>query len=90
MARDPLRKFRPPSGKQTAARQRNWAVWRLRGLYWNSGPLKGARLAEFREVIDAALADLGAEPETERNARKRRDEQRFETFRSAVVGKFLV
>jgi hypothetical protein len=63
MARDPLRKLRPPSDKQRAARDRNWRVWKLRGLWWNSFPMTGERRDAYRAAIDAELALLGAEPQ---------------------------
>jgi len=90
MARDPLRRLRPPSDKQRAARDRNWRIWKLRGLYWNSHPLRGERLAAYQAVIDGALSDLGAEPETEREARKRREADRYEKFRAALVGEHQI
>ncbi|MET3710370.1 hypothetical protein ABIC65_001050 [Sphingomonas trueperi] len=90
MARNPLRKFKAPSAKQTAARNRNWRIWKLRGLYWNSFPMSGERLEAYRAAIDAELVHLGAEPETERRARLEHERDRYETFRAAVVGDFNV
>lgn len=90
MARDPLRKCRPPSAKQRAARDRNWRIWKLRGLWWNSFPMTGERLLAFRLAIDAELTVLGAEPETERQARKRHEQDRFDKFRAAVIGELTV
>lgn len=90
MARDPLRKLRPPSDKQRAARDRNWRVWKLRGLWSNSFPLSGDRLLAYRAAIDAELAILGAEPETARRERLRREADRYETFRAAVIGEHPV
>lgn len=90
MARDPLRRLRPPTDRQRAARDRNWRVWKLRGLYWNAYGMTGEHLAAYRAAIDAQLAELGAEPETERDARKRREVEQYETFRAAVVGNFNV
>lgn len=86
MSRDPLRKLRPPSAKQKAARDRNWRIWKLRGLYWNSFPMAGAHRDAYRAAIDAQLIELGAEPETERFARKEREVAQYENFRKALIG----
>lgn len=86
MARDPLRKLRPPSEAQRKARDRNWRVWKLRGLWSNAFPMTGERLAAYRAAIDAELELLGAEPETARRERIKRDEDRYEKFRAALVG----
>jgi len=90
MARDPLRKLRPPSPKQKAARDRNWRIWKLRGLWYNSFPMTGERLIAYREAIDAELVNLGAEPETARKTRKEYEENRWEQFRSKLIGDFNV
>lgn len=90
MARDPLRKLRPPSDKQRAARNRNWRVWKLRGLWWNSFPMSGERLLAYRAAVDAELSALGAEPETDRQARLCREREQFEAFRAALIGDLTV
>jgi hypothetical protein len=90
MARDPLRKLRPPSDKQRAARDRNWRVWKLRGLWWNSFPMTGERRDAYRAAIDAELALLGAEPQGVRLAREEREAASYEKFRAALIGDFTV
>ena len=88
--RDRLAKWRGPRQTPGAGRDRNWRVWKLRGLYWNSHPLTGDQLALHRANVDDALRALGAEPETERHERLRREEERYEAFRSLLVGDMRV
>ena len=90
MARDPLRRLRPPTDKQRAARDRNWRVWKLRGLWSNAFPMTGERLDAYRAAVDAELIHLGAEPETQRRARIKREVDRYENFRAAVIGNFNI
>ena len=90
MARDPLRKLRPPTAKQKAARDRNWRVWKLRGLWWNSFPMSGDRLLAYRAAVDAELSALGAEPETARQSRLRREQEQYQAFRAALIGDLQV
>lgn len=90
MPRDPRRVSRPPSPKQRAARDRNWRVWKLRGLYWNSHPMAGEYLIAYRAAIDAQLAALGAEPETQRSERLRHAAERYQRFRSKLTGNILI
>jgi hypothetical protein len=85
-----LRKLRPPSAKQRAARDRNWRVWKLRGLWWNSFPLTGERLTAFRAAVDAELEMLGAEPEGSRQARFDREADTYNRFRTALNGNLTV
>lgn len=80
MARDLLRKMRPPTNRQRVARDRNWRIWKLRGLWWNSFPMTGERLLAYRAAVDAELIRLEAESETDRQARFRADEDRFASF----------
>lgn len=56
--------------KQHEAVARNWRIFRLRGFYCSGmGLLSPARHDQFRALVDAELAELGAETEVERRAR---------------------
>jgi hypothetical protein len=55
-----------PTEKQRDARWRNHRIWRLRGAWWNCGPLDPDLLDLVRGTIDLQLKRLGAEPEGER------------------------
>lgn len=48
------------------------------------------RLLAYRAAIDDELRHLGAEPETERDARLRAAEARWDRFRSALTGPFII
>ncbi|KAK4833121.1 hypothetical protein QYF36_000216 [Acer negundo] len=71
---------------KTQARNRNWRIWRLRGLYANSYPMMGEHLAAYQAAIDALLAEMGAEPEGARQIRIKAEHDRYEAFRAQVVG----
>ena len=60
--------------KRTEAQERAFRVFRLRGLWFSLyGGLTGHRLAAAQALIDAELADLGAETQTARWARHQRE-----------------
>lgn len=73
---------------QKAAQQRNWKIWRLRGLYWNAHLLTEERRARALEQIDAELIALGAEPQSDRVAREA-EERRAKFYRMSVISKLL-
>ena len=60
------REFRRPTPAQDKARARNWKIRCLRALWAQCGHLTGQRLSVARAQIDAELAELGAEPESNR------------------------
>lgn len=76
----------PPTEAQKNARWRNHLVWRLRGLWWNVGLLTGERRDAARAAIDAELEAMGAESHTVRINRQREETERYEKFRSALIG----
>ena len=58
-----------PTKKQAATRERNWQIFKLRGLWYNL-PLKNRlRVETIRNIIDRELEDMGAESETKRRLR---------------------
>ena len=59
--------------RRTAAQERAFRVFRLRGLYWMLHALTGPRLEFAKQLVDWELTRLGAEPESERYARRRRE-----------------
>lgn len=60
-----------PTKKQEDARERNWQIFRLRGL-WHNLPLRDpVRLETIRSLIDQELKDMGAEPNSSRRQRIR-------------------
>jgi hypothetical protein len=75
-----------PTAKQSAARDRNWRIFKLRGLWWNVGMLTGKRLTAARRAIDAELEHLGAESSSQRVERERRDAETYEKFRAELIG----
>lgn len=79
-----------PSERQVASRRRNWHIFKLRGLWHNAYPMRGDFLTCYRAAIDAQLREMGAEPEGERLDRLRAERDRYERFRSQVVGNFTV
>lgn len=81
---------KPPSEAQRKARWRNWAIFRLRGPYWNVGLLTGERQLAARAAIDAELEHLGAESMTGRLKREREEAERYEKFRAALIGNYTV
>jgi len=52
--------------------------------------MAGEHLIAYRAAIDAQLAALGAEPETQRSERLRQAAERYERFRSKVTGNILI
>jgi hypothetical protein len=81
-----MRKCVKPTERQSQARNRNWRIWRLRGLYANSFPMTGVHLAAYQAAIDAQLSELGAEPEGARQVRLKSEHDRYEAFRAQLVG----
>lgn len=71
---------------QKAAHQRNWMIWRLRGLYWQMHLLTGERRARAIEQLDAELSALGAEPQSTRTAREA-EQSRAKFYRMSVIRK---
>lgn len=60
--------------QRTPAQETAFRVFRLRGLWWSLfGGLTGERLQHARALIDAELADLGAETQSARWARQKRE-----------------
>lgn len=72
-----LRRPKKPGSRRhverTPAQETAFRIFRLRGLYWMAHALTGARQAAFKALIDAEIADLGAETETARHARRLRE-----------------
>lgn len=72
-----LRKPKRPGVRQhvqrTEAQERAFRVFRLRGLYWMLHALTGPRLEMAKMLVDWELTRLGAETETDRYARRRRE-----------------
>ena len=62
-----------PSAKQKQSRTRSWRIFRLRGLYWQIHLLTGSRRTMGHALIDQELELLGAETETMRIERRRRE-----------------
>lgn len=69
------REYRRPTTAQIAARNRNFRIWRLRGLFAQVSMLSPARRALAEAIIDDELSGLGAITETE--ARKRRHDELY-------------
>ena len=65
--RDPRKPYRAPTEAQAVALR----VFRLRGLYTFANLLSGPRATAMRSLIDDQLRDLGAETQTDRQARQR-------------------
>lgn len=60
-----------PSEAQREAKIRNWRIFRLRGAY---GLMYGTEWEEaWKQSVDDALRSMGAEPESERQARIRKE-----------------
>lgn len=62
-----------PTEAQKAARDRNWKIFKLRGLYAQVWMLTGERRDAARAAVDQELFLMGAESETERMLRHRRE-----------------
>lgn len=57
--------------KQRAARDRNWRIFQLRGLYYNWRGLDPDLNDQLKQLVDEQLARLGAESETDRYLNRR-------------------
>lgn len=62
---------KPPTPAQTAARERNFKIFRLRGLWEQTWLLTGDNRDRARAAIDAELSVLGAITQTENHKRAR-------------------
>lgn len=60
-----------PSAKQRAARERNWRVFKLRGLQSQLGLLTGPRRVLASALIDRELEAIGAKPRAQHEAEQR-------------------
>lgn len=68
------------SEEQLQARERNWQILRLRGAY---DLMRLSPYAELmRGLVDKELKRLGAEPETDRRARHRKEYEEAQNKRS--------
>jgi len=54
------------TNKQIDARNRNWRIFRLRGMWHNHKLLDEPFASQFKNAIDEQLRELGADPETQR------------------------
>lgn len=64
------------SEKAVAAKQRNFKIKRLRGMYWSAGNLMEKREADqVRTLVDLTLMGLGAEMENDREARRQKERE---------------
>lgn len=72
-----LRRPKKPGARahlqRTEAQERAFRVFRLRGLYCMAYALTGERRAAALALIDAEIESLGAESETARADRRRRE-----------------
>lgn len=68
---EPGMEYSPGTAAQKAARERNFRIFRLRGLHAQVGLLTGWRLKAARWIIDRELNGLGADAETKRQADRR-------------------
>lgn len=88
---DPSRKpGPPPTERQRLARDRNWRIFRLRGLWYQAWCLTGERRDAMQALVDQEITLLCAEGEGPRRARQREDRERYERFRKALVGDLVV
>lgn len=55
--------------KQQLSRERNWRIFRLRGLYANLHVLSETRRKQAQQLVDEELLQLKAESETQRHER---------------------
>lgn len=84
---DPDR-WRSRTPAQQKAIMRNFHILRLRGFYAQTLLLTGKRRERAQRIIDQELQAMGAEPETLRQARRRR-EYEAEMHRSRVINDLL-
>lgn len=93
---DPSRPSHPGTERQRAARDRNWRIFKLRGLFYQMFILTGERREAAWAALDAELVALGAEGEHARRERQHRelmerlhreaaDRVRYQKFRAALV-----
>jgi hypothetical protein len=54
------------SKAQKAAGERNFRIFKLRGLYYHALNLTGQRRGQMQRLVDAELKAIGAEPEGQR------------------------
>lgn len=87
---DPSRPSKPATERQKATRNRNWRIFKLRGLYCSVGWLTGERRAMAKAAIDLELELLGAEGCAARQEREQREAERYEKFRAQLTGKYTV
>lgn len=67
---DPYREdHRTPA--QKAASDRNFRIFKLRGLHAQMSLLTGKRREQAQKLVDQELAAMGAQSETERQAERR-------------------
>lgn len=92
MSRNPPRLYnpsrkpgRPPTERQKAARDRNWQIFKLRGLWYQVWMLTGERRVAAQALIDQELELLGAEGVGVRRQRIQDDRDRYERFRDALL-----
>ncbi|OHC95585.1 MAG: hypothetical protein A2792_03590 [Sphingomonadales bacterium RIFCSPHIGHO2_01_FULL_65_20] len=69
------REYRRPTTAQIAARNRNFRIFRLRGLFAQVSMLSPARRELVEAIIDDELSELGSVTETE--ARKKRHDELY-------------
>ena len=81
---------KPPSERQKVARDRNWRIFKLRGLWYQAWALTGERRDAMQALVDQEIALLGAEGEGPRRERQREDRERYERFRAALIGDQVV
>ncbi len=63
------------SVKQFNARARNWKIMQLRGMYQTVKNMKLSRMYEMLTNIDDCLEEIGAERQTARSHRERKETQ---------------
>lgn len=71
LSRKPWHERKKLTPAQEAANARSFRIFRLRGLWHFAVILSPERRDAMQALIDAELADLGAEPNTQRQARIR-------------------
>lgn len=62
---------RRPSAQQVASRNRNWRIFKLRGLQTQMLLLTGPRRVLAQQLVDRELALIGAKPKAEHEAAQR-------------------
>lgn len=95
---DPSRKpGPPPTERQKVARDRNWRIFKLRGLYYHAFLLTGDRRSAMHALVDEELQALGALGQTDKHQRdfevrqrQFEDDARLRRFIKALVGNRVV